>query len=214
MGDMGVQGWYDERILPHIMDRSLRDPVAGDWRTATCGPASGDVVELGFGSGLNLRHYGPHATKVHAVEPSALAWELAQRRIEKAGVDVEHVGIDGARLDLDDASADTVVTTWSLCTIPGVEAALAEAKRVLKPGGVLRFAEHSISPDPKVERRQRRYQWWWGRLSGGCHLDRDIPALLDAAGFDVTLNRQDYALEGSFSRPWCWFMHGVATPRG
>lgn len=204
-------------MLPRIFDRSLRDPITHPWREFACGQAHGEVLELGFAAGLNLRFYPEAVRRVLAVEPSDLAWQLAQRRIERAagarpGLEVARIGLDGARVDLPDRSVDTVVSTWTLCSIPDLGSALAEVRRLLRPGGRLRFAEHGLSPDPGVAGWQRRLQPWWGPVAGGCHLDRDLPTLLDAAGFDVDLARTEYLL-GGLSRPWSWLMRGTALPR-
>ena len=208
---MSVRTWWETKHLPRLMDKALGNEIANEWRAITCAPAEGDVVELGFGSGLNARYYGPATRRVLAVEPADLAWSLAQRRIDKAGLDVQRIGLDGAVLDLDDASADTVVSTWTLCTIPDLSGALREVRRVLRPGGTLRFTEHGLSAEPPIARSQRRLQPLWGRVSGGCHLTRDIPALLCGAGFAVTIERQEFAMPGKVSRPFSWYSSGYAV---
>ena len=138
---------------------------------------------------------------------------VANDAIDLDIVDVQRIGLDGAVLDLDDASADTVASTWTLCTIPDLSGALREVRRVLRPGGTLRFTEHGLSAEPSVARSQRRLQPLWGRVSGGCHLTRDIPALLCGAGFAVTIERQEFAMPGKVSRPFSWYSSGYAVPQ-
>ncbi|WP_228389229.1 class I SAM-dependent methyltransferase [Cumulibacter manganitolerans] len=215
---MGLRSSWEAHVLPRIMDRSLRDPITHPWREFACGQAHGEVLELGFAAGLNLRFYPAAVHRVLAIEPADLAWALAERRIDRArsarpALEVARIGLDGARVDLPDRSVDAVVSTWTMCSIPDLTSALAEVRRLLRPGGELRFAEHGLSPDADVARRQRRYQRWWTPVAGGCHLTRDFPALLDAAGFDVDIAHREYAMPGNLSRPWSWMLRGTATPR-
>src|SRR5829696_9542708 len=135
---MGARRWWDEQAVPRLTDRGLGDATAGSWRTTVCGGATGEVLEIGFGSGRNLEYYPGGVARVLAVEPAELSWERASPRIAASGVSVERVGLDGADLPVPDGSVDTVVSTWTLCTVPAVERALAEARRVLRPGGTLR----------------------------------------------------------------------------
>jgi len=143
------------------------------------------VIELGFGSGLNVPYYPPEVTGVWAVDPSGAAMKLARKRIASGGVAVHTGALDGARLDFPDNRFDAALSTMTLCTIPDVDTALAELRRVLKPGAILHFAEHGLAPDPKVARLQHRFDPWQQRFAGGCHLARDIRALLEAAGFEI-----------------------------
>jgi ubiquinone/menaquinone biosynthesis C-methylase UbiE len=208
---VGAVGWWEEQALPRLMDLSLNDAAAGRYRRATTAGLHGDVVELGFGSGRNLPHYPPTVTRVLAVEPADLSWERAAERVRTFGRPVERVSLDGARVPLPDASVDAVVSTWTLCTIPDLGSALAEARRVLRPGGTLRFVEHSLAPDERVRRTQRRVQPAWGRLAGGCHLDRDLPRLVADAGFEVEVGDAHY-VTGWPVRAWGWFVTGTARP--
>lgn len=205
--------WWDERVVPRVVDLTCSGALADGWRARTCAPVVGEVVELGFGSGRNLEHYGEGVTRVLAIEPSDLAWEMSAERRAAFGRPVERVGIDGASIALPDGSADAVVSTWTLCTIPDLASALAETARVLRPGGALHLVEHSLSPDPRMARRQQRMQRWWGRVAGGCHVDRDIPAELSAAGFELPdLSARDAA---GIATPWSWFVTaraGLLTP--
>lgn len=209
---MGLRRRWEERVLPRLTHRALGGEPATTWRRAVCAGATGDVLEIGFASGPNLEHYPRAVSRVLAVEPADLAWELAAERATAFGRPVERVAVDAADLPVPDGSVDTVVSTWSLCSVPDVERALREARRVLRPGGTLRFVEHGLSPDAAVARTQRRVQPWWGPLAGGCHVDRDVPALVRGAGFDLTVERAESVVGGP-ARAWGWFVAGSARPR-
>jgi SAM-dependent methyltransferase len=175
--------WYRERLLPVVIDKACASPGFTEPRAATVATTHGTVLEIGFGSGLNLRHYPEAVERLLAVEPSARAIELARPRIERAAFAVEVVGLDGQRLPVDDASVDCVVSTFTLCTIPDVHAALHEVHRVLKPGGTFHVLEHGLADDLDVRRWQHRMNPVQQRVAGGCNLDRDIPDLLQSTGF-------------------------------
>jgi ubiquinone/menaquinone biosynthesis C-methylase UbiE len=178
-------GFYDDQVLPRLTNVLLGNAEFGKVRRQACAGLGGDVVEIGFGSGLNLPHLPSEVTGLWAVEPSGTATRLAARRIADASTPVHLAGLDGARLDLPDDRFDAALSTMTLCTIPDVEGALRELRRVLKPGGVFHFAEHGIAPEPKVAHTQDRFNGMQQRFAGGCHLNRDIAALLAAAGFEV-----------------------------
>ncbi|MGY6499857.1 MAG: class I SAM-dependent methyltransferase [Acidimicrobiales bacterium] len=174
-------GVYEDRVLPRIIDITIGrafDPV----RARVAAGLSGDVLEIGFGSGRNVAHYPDAVRRVLAVEPSPGARRLAEPRIAAGSTPVEMIGLDGQDLALDDQAVDHVLVTWTLCSIPDVDRALAEIHRVLRPGGRLHFVEHGRSPDPRIARRQRRLGPVWRRAFGGCHLDRPIPELIARAG--------------------------------
>lgn len=207
-----MRHWWDERALPRLTHRSCQGADVDRWRAPVCAAATGVVLDVGFGSGPNLEHYPPAVTRVLTAEPSDLAWELSTPRREAFGRPVERTSLDAADLSaLADGSVDTVVTAWSLCTVPEVGAALTEARRVLRPGGALHFVEHSLAPDEGTVRWQRRVQPVWGRVAGGCHVDRDLPALIEQAGFVVEVQQARYIGPGP-ARVWGWFVSGSARP--
>ncbi|WP_460863785.1 class I SAM-dependent methyltransferase [Rhodococcus aerolatus] len=177
-------GLYTDRVLPRLIDVALGRGVEA-LRAEVCAGLHGTVVEVGFGSGRNVAHYPAAVSRVLAVDPSPGGRALAADRIAASPVPVEWVGLDGQRLPLAAGSADAVLSTWTLCTIPDVATALAEVRRVLRPGGTLHVLEHGRSPRPGVAAWQHRLGPVWGRLAGGCHLDRPVPDLLRAAGFEV-----------------------------
>lgn len=185
-------GVYQERVLPHVINVVMNTKALREIRARVCAGLAGEVVEIGFGTGHNLPFLPPTVTRLRAVEPAGLGVRLAQQRIDGSAVPVEVVGLDGQALPLPDASADTALCTWSLCTIPDPVAAVREVRRVLKPGGTLRFVEHGRAPDARVRVWQDRLDGLQGRLAGGCHLNRDIPALLAAGGLEVTELRTYY----------------------
>ena len=179
-------GIYTERVLPRILNVMCATGDAPQLRARACAGLHGEVLELGFGSGLNVPHYPSAVTRVRAIEPSDVAWGLASKRLAAASVPVERSGLDGQRLPLDDDSCDTALSTWTLCTIPDLAAALAEVRRVLKPRGTLHFIEHGLAPDEKVQRTQHRFEPLQKRFVGGCHLARPIDDLIRAAGFEIS----------------------------
>src|SRR3954452_20902905 len=179
-------GFYDDRVLPHIIDLALNTKQTREIRGRVCAGLKGEVVEVGFGSGRNLPHLPPEVTSLRVVEPAGVGVQMAAKRIAASQVPVEVVGLDGQKLPLPDASADAVLCTWSLCTIPDPVAAVAEMRRVLRPGGQLHFVEHGRAPDEKVRRWQDRLNGIQQRLAGGCNLNRDISAIIRAGGLTVT----------------------------
>ncbi|MEX1106848.1 MAG: class I SAM-dependent methyltransferase [Ilumatobacteraceae bacterium] len=178
-----MAGWYVERVLPKLIDLACASPGFRPHRAAVVAGTRGTVLELGFGSGHNLRAYPATVEKLIAVEPSVRAIEIARDRIAAAAFDVEVIEADGARLPMPDSSVDCVVSTFTLCTIPDVAGALAEVKRVLRPGGTFHVLEHGLADDVRVQRLQRIVDPVHRRVAGGCHTTRHMPALLDEAGF-------------------------------
>jgi ubiquinone/menaquinone biosynthesis C-methylase UbiE len=179
-------GFYENRILPRLLDATLSGDGIDRLRRRTCAGLRGEVLEIGFGSGRNVPFYPARVDSVTAVEPVDRAWELAAARVAASPVPIRRAGLDGQSLPFEDASFDSALSTWTLCTIPDHRAALAEIRRVLRPGGELRFVEHGLAPDEKVQRWQRRMEPIQKRLAGGCHLTRPIVAVITGAGFTIT----------------------------
>lgn len=175
--------WKD-RILPRLVHCALRSREIGEVRSRYLGGIDGTVLEIGFGSGLNLPYLG-NIGKLYAVEPSETAWKMAREAIERVPFPVERIAETAEAIPLPDASVDHAVSAFTLCTIPGVAQALAEVWRVLRPGGTLRFVEHGRSPEPRVARWQDRLTPLQKRAAGGCHLNRDIEELIRGAGFRI-----------------------------
>lgn len=200
-------GWWGDRVVPRVVDAALRTPEVDRRRALTLAGLSGTVLEIGFGSGLNLRHYPAAVERVLAVEPADLAWALAEPRTGGRTPSVERIGLDGERLPLPAASVDGAVSTFTLCTIPAVETALAEVRRVLRPAGALHFLEHGRAPDPGVRAWQRRLQPLQSRLVGGCRLDRRIDELVVGAGLQIVGLVKEY---GDGPRPFSYLYRGRA----
>ncbi|WP_344154465.1 class I SAM-dependent methyltransferase [Nocardioides koreensis] len=204
-------GLWTEQVVPRLTDVALGNDQIGRLRTAASAGLHGRVLELGFGSGLNLGHLPREVTAVDVVEPSEVAWARSEARRRSAGVPVQRIGLDGARLEAANASYDATLATFTLCTIPDVAAALAEVRRVLRPGGAFHFLEHGLAPDPGVVRWQQRLDPLQQRLAAGCHLDRDVPALVRAAGLEIVEVRQEYLPGPRISRPWTYAYLGRAV---
>jgi ubiquinone/menaquinone biosynthesis C-methylase UbiE len=200
--------FYETTVLPRLVNLACGSKGYLRWREKTASGLTGRVLELGFGSGLNLGVYPKEVTEVLAVEPSATAMRLARPRIAASPVRIVHVGLDGQRIELDDASCDSALCTFTLCTIPDVAAALGEVRRVLRPGATFHVLEHGLAPDEPVAIWQRRLEPMQGALFGGCHLTRDPIALLSDAGFTPGATTQRY---GKGPKPWTYLTRTVAT---
>jgi ubiquinone/menaquinone biosynthesis C-methylase UbiE len=179
-------GFYREQIVPRITHLTLNAKPIRKLRAKTLLKAKGTVLDVGFGSGLNLPFYPNTVTKVLAIEPSPVARKMASKAISNAGFPVEFAGLDGQKLSIDSESVDCVVTTWTLCTIPDPDAALAEFARVLKIGGMFLFIEHGACPDKNVARWQDRLNGIQMRLAGGCHLNRPVESLIASSPLTIT----------------------------
>ncbi len=185
--------FYERWILPPLLDLVMRRKDLTKYRRAAVATARGRVLEIGVGSGLNFRLYGKQVEFVYGIDPSARLLSIARRRATASGVPVELLLGSATAIPLADNAVDTVVMTWTLCSIPDPLAALREMRRVLKPNGNLCFVEHGLSPEPSVERWQHRITPAWRRMAGGCHLDRKIDELIRLAGFDLTNLQVEYA---------------------
>ena len=187
---MECVGFYDDQVLPRAINVLLGNRECQKLRARAVAGLEGEVLEVGFGSGLNMPLYPSEVSKVLAVDPATVGRKLAADRVAASPIPVEYVGLDGQSLPLRDESVDHALSTWTLCTIPDVRRALDEVRRVLRPGGTLHFLEHGLSTDPKVAKWQHRLTPLERRIAGGCHFDRDIDALL--ADADFTITREDH----------------------
>jgi len=179
-----AENWYDRNVVPYLIHFACDTKPFRKQRMKVIPQAHGHVLEVGIGTGLNLSYYDRDRVKtIVGVEPSLRMHRLALKQIKRTSFEVKLVGLSAERLPLEDASFDTVVSTYTLCTIPDPVAALREMRRILVPGGKLLFSEHGRAPDADVLKWQTRMQPYWSKISGGCLLNRDIPALLEEAGF-------------------------------
>ena len=200
---------YDRFVLPRLIALAMRAPQLAAFRQRIGAAAEGRVLELGIGSGLNLPFYGPAVRAVTGVDPSPVLLRLAAQRAAGLGVTLAVRAGPAETLPFDTGSFDTVVTTWTLCSIGDPHAALREARRVLRPGGRLLFVEHGLAPDPQVARWQHRLTPAWRHIAGGCHLDRRIDALVCGAAFRI--ETMDTAYAGG-PRVATYFYAGAARP--
>lgn len=202
-------GLYDRYVLPKLIDTAcgMGDVMAK--RARLVPQAQGEVLEIGIGTGLNLRYYDPaKVTRLIGVDPAAQMQTLAQQRSAYLEFPIEMVAVDVQGIHADDGRFDTIVMTFTLCSIDDPLPALREMRRVLRDNGRLLFCEHGLAPEPGVQQWQHRLTPWWKPLAGGCHLDRDIPALIREAGFSIEQLETGY-IKGP--RPMTFLYEGFAT---
>ena len=202
-------GLYSRFVLPRLIDLAMKDEAAAARRSAVVPKAAGSVLEIGIGSGLNLPFYSAAVTRLQGVDPSAPLLSMARKKLHRITFPVELVCESAAQLRIDTRSIDTVVTTWTLCSVPDPSQVLREMRRVLKPQGRLLFIEHGFSPDAEVHAWQRRLNPIWRRVGGGCNLDRRIDELIRSAGFRIAELQTGY-LPGP--RPMTYTYEGQARP--
>jgi ubiquinone/menaquinone biosynthesis C-methylase UbiE len=200
-------GLYENWVLPRLLDLAMRNQILDTYRHSAITPARGLVLEIGVGSGVNLPLYGPAVARVIGLDPSPRLLRLASRRAADAIVPVSLLRAFAEHLPLADAVFDTIVMTWTLCSIPNPIAALTDMRRVLRPGGRLIFVEHGLSPEIRVARWQHRLTPYWKLIGGGCHLDRQMDDLIRSAGFEIDAVETGY-LKGP--KPWTFMYQGSA----
>lgn len=203
-------GFYQDQVLPHLVHLSMRQRNLVPYRTRLISEAEGRVLEIGIGSGLNLPHYSARAERVIGLEPSPKLLAMTRKAAQRASVPLELIESTAEAIPLYNRSIDTVVTTWTMCSIPDVQRALGEMRRVLKPTGRLLFVEHGRSPDPGVRRWQDRLTPVWRCISGGCHLNRAISEMIEGAGFRIERIDTGY-MRGP--KPMTFMYEGSARPR-
>jgi ubiquinone/menaquinone biosynthesis C-methylase UbiE len=203
-------GIYQDQLLPRFTNKVMNRRDLQPIRDRVCAGLDGEVLEIGFGSGLNVPHYPPAVNRVRVVDPATLGRRLAAARVAASPVPVEYVGLDGQAIPLDPASIDHVVSTWTLCTIPDVERALGEVRRVLRPGGSLHFVEHGLSPDARVARWQDRLTPLQRLLAGGCHLNRPIGRIIAGSGLELA-GLTNYYVQGPKSMGYSFEGRAVKT---
>jgi SAM-dependent methyltransferase len=202
-------GFYGDRVFPHLMNAVMNTKETRRIRRDVCAPLSGDVLEIGFGSGHNLPFLPPSVTTLLAVDPLERGRQLASERLAASPCNVEFIGLDGQELPLEDASVDAALSTWTLCSIDDPVAAIREIRRVLRRGGLFHFAEHGRAPDQRVQRWQDRCNGIQNKIACGCNLNRDIPAIVSEGGLEVQEIETFYA-KGD-PKPLGWTFQGRAS---
>lgn len=203
-------GFYRDRVFPRLVDRACNTAETRRIRSEICAGLTGQTVEIGFGTGLNLPHLPPAVSRLLAVDPMRAGRDLAAARIASSDIPVDFVGLDGQTLSLDDDSVDCALSTWTLCTIPDPVAAVREIRRVLRPGGSFFFVEHGSAPDRNVRRWQNRLNGVQRRVGCGCNMNRDVPGILTAGGMTIESLDTFYA-EGN-PKMLGWTFQGTCTP--
>ncbi len=185
--------WYEEKILPHMINLACSVKPARKQREKIVPLAEGDVLEIGIGSGLNLPFYDPQKVrKIWGLEPSEGMRQLAEKNLGGMNLDLEFIDLPGEEIPLEANSVDTVLVTYTLCTISDAATALEGMRRVLKPGGRLLFCEHGAAPEENIRRWQNRLNSPWSKIAGGCNMNRNIPEMINAAGFRIVNDERMY----------------------
>jgi len=201
--------FYNDHILPHVINLAMRNRELKSYRERVVSQARGRVLEIGIGSGLNLPLYGPSVDTILGLDPAARLLQMAQDEAIRSKIAVTLITGSAQAIPIDRGSIDTLVTTWTLCSIPDALAALREMRRVLAPNGRLLFVEHGLAPEENVRKWQNRLTPVWKRIGGGCHLNRPIRALVEDAGFRMIRLDTGYA---KGPRPLAFFYEGCAAP--
>jgi ubiquinone/menaquinone biosynthesis C-methylase UbiE len=203
-----MTGFYERKILPLLIDSACSQPPMTNLRSRYVSQAAGKVLEIGIGSGLNLSHYGCAVESITGVDPAEALTQKARQRADRIRADVAVIGVSGESIPVRSETFDTVVCTWTLCSIPDPQAAIAEMYRALKPDGKLIFVEHGQSPEPKISKWQQRIEPYWKVVAGGCHLTRRIDDLVTAGGFEIKSFESGYQKGPKIA---AFMMHGIAT---
>ncbi len=204
--------FYKDNIYPHLVSALGDPPPIREVRQRIVPLASGKVLEIGVGPGVNFIHYDPSkVSKVYALEPNRTMIRLAEAHRHQTKLEIEFLDLPGERIPLEDSAVDTVVSTFTLCTIPGVADAIRGLRRVLRPSGKLIFFEHGLSPDTQIRRWQERTEPITHWLFEGCHITRDIPSLLTQGGFQI--EHMETAYLAKFPKSWTYCFWGTATPK-
>jgi ubiquinone/menaquinone biosynthesis C-methylase UbiE len=202
-------GFYSQAIFPRLCDFLLNRPFVAKYRRELLSHAHGDVLEIGLGTGLNLPHYPSEVRKLTTVDPNLGMNRLAQSRIKETSIEIDQRLMSGENLPFEDNTFDCVVSTFTLCSIEDVGQAVSEVYRVLEPGGMFLFLEHGLSPEPQVQKWQRRLNWLEMRLADGCHLDRNMRALVTAKPFP-SVKIDEFYIEKT-PRTHGYLYRGIAT---
>jgi ubiquinone/menaquinone biosynthesis C-methylase UbiE len=202
-------GFYEDRILPHLVNLTMRNRRLMPYRERVISAAEGRVLEIGIGSGLNLPLYSPRVREILGLEPAPRLIAMSRRAASRLSLPVTFIEASAETIPLDNCSIDTVVSTWTLCTIPAAQQAIHEIRRVLRPGGQLLFVEHGLAPEANIRKWQDRLTPAWKRISGGCHLNRPIGTIVESGGFGITQLETGY-MKGP--KPMTFVYEGRAKP--
>jgi ubiquinone/menaquinone biosynthesis C-methylase UbiE len=201
--------FFDKWIFPRLVDIAMRNKEATRYRSRIVPNAHGTVLEIGIGSGLNLPFYGPGVKQLYGLDPSEELLRMARKKTSSIAFATELLACSSEEIPLHDGCVDTVVTTWTLCSVAEPVKALKEVRRVLKPGGILLFTEHGLAPETRVQGWQQRLNPLWSKISGGCNLNRKIDALIRASGFRIEELKTEYS---KGPRPMSYMYAGRAQP--